>query len=186
MSGSIKGFLNKTIDAFEKGKAFALRQVGNEAIDEAALQNSRRMAQVALVAYCLHKLYSKEHVVRHEKWGSVKSRISSSLRKAAKALGRGKGKGFEKRLGEAVSSVRKVDSQLGNYVQGLYDKARVKYASSAYALGLGLGQAAALTGADKKDVLRYVGVTKVHDREGVTMGIRERLARLKKRMGEGK
>ncbi len=181
---SLGGFLRRLEDAFARQDAFALRELGNRAIEEAALANNRLLAEVALIAYCLHKLCSKQHIVRHGKWASVRKAIEGNLGRAVAALEKGNKAGFEKKLRGVIGSIQLVDRQLGNYVQGLYEKAKVKYASNAYALGLGLGQSAALTGADKKDLLRYIGVTKLHDREAVTLGIRERLERLRKRLGE--
>jgi len=179
----LAGFLGSLQNEFGKQDSFALREIGNKAIRKAALENNRQLAQVALVAYCLHKLSSKQHIVRHGKWASVRKSILVNLRKAVKALEKGDEKGFGRALEDAVVKIRAFDKSLGNYVQGLYEKARVKYASEAYALGLGLGQAAALTGADKKNLLNYIGVTKVHDRESVTYGIRERLGKLKEKLG---
>ena len=59
----------------------------------------------------------------------------------------------------------------------------MKYASDAYFLGASLGQAAALTGADKKTLLEYIGATKLHDKEERGKGIAERLKALKKALG---
>jgi hypothetical protein len=73
---------------------------------------------------------------------------------------------------------------MGNYVSNLYEKARIKMASSAYGLGLSLSQAAMLTGADKKQLLNYIGITKMHDEIKETKGIASRIKSLKKALEE--
>ena len=64
-------------------------------------------------------------------------------------------------------------------------KARIKQASRAYSMGLSLGEAASLTGANKTQLLRYIGSTKIHDqiRESRKKAI-DRYNDLKKLLGE--
>jgi hypothetical protein len=179
----LKGFLEKAISGFEKGDIFALKEAANKAIENASLENNKSLARIALVSYCLHKMSSKQHMVRHERWQAIKKGILSGLRKALADIEQGNMEGFEKHIDGVISSVKKADEKMGYYVQNLFEKARVKYASFAYSMGLGLGQASSLTGANKKHLLRYIGVTRISDREEVTKGIGERLKELKGKMG---
>ncbi len=172
-------FLSRLQAAFAKQNVFALRELGNNAIEQAAMQNSKRVAGIALVAYCLHKMHSKQHIVRHRKWPVIRKAIGKNLEKALAALHKDNVPSFERNLRNIIQSIQSTDKQMGNYAQGLFEKAKVKYASTAYSLGLGLGQSASLTGANKKELLRYIGATKMADREVVTFGIKERLRKLK-------
>ena len=175
--------MEKAISGFEKGDIFALKEIANKAIENASLENNNGLAKIALVSYCLHKMSTKQHMVRHERWEAIKKGILSGLRRALADVEQGNMKGFEKNINGVISSVKKADEKMGYYVQNLFEKARVKYASFAYSMGLSLGQAAHLTGADKKQLLRYIGVTRISDRETVTKGIGERLKALKGKMG---
>ncbi len=177
-------FLKKAIAGFERQDIFALKETANHAIEEAALLNDRRLAKLALVAYCLHKMSSKQHIVRHGRWPEIKHDILFDLQKAAKSVKAGDEEGFERWLGAVVDSVETTDKRIGNYVQNVFEKAKVKYASTAYSLGLGLGQSAQLTETSKKELLHYIGFTKMADREAVTKGIAERLRSLKRKIGE--
>ena len=172
-------FLKGIISAFQKQDIFALKETANKAIDQAALENDRQLAKLALIAYCLHKMSSKHHIARHGRWQEIKHDILFDLKKAAKAIEENNSREFEYRIRAAIDSVKTTDEKIGNYVQNLFEKAKVKYASNAYSMGLGLGQAAELTGANKKQLIRYIGVTRLADREALTMGIEERLKRLK-------
>jgi len=179
----LKKFLLDAIQAFARQNTFALRELGNRAIENAALSGDKQLAEFALIAYCLHKLYSKQHIARHEKWQSLRRAILSSMDKAVNALESGNDTEFEGNMHQIISSIETIDEQIGYYTQGLYEKAKVKYASTAYALGVGLSQAAELTGADKKSLLGYIGATRVYDNEAVTAGIGERIDMLKRKMG---
>ena len=176
-------FLKKVTVAFEKQDIFGLKEIANQAIENASLANDKRLANLALVAYCLHKMCSKQHIVRDGRWPEIKHDILFDLKKVAKSLEAIDLEGFDHWLGGVIGSVKQADEEIGNYVQNLFEKARIKYASAAYSMGLSLGQAAALTGADQKDLLHYIGVTRIADRETVTHGIGKRLRSFKRKIG---
>ncbi len=177
-------FLKKAISAFQKGEIFALKETANKAIEEAALSNDKRLARIALIAYALNKMSSKQHIVRHGRWPEIKHDILFDLRKAAEAFEKDNEQEFQYRLQAAIDSVKTTDGKIGNYEQNIFEKASVKYASTAYSMGLGLGQSADLTGANKKQLLRYIGATRIADREEVTLGIGERIKKLKEKLKE--
>ena len=170
--------------AFESGNVMKMRKLSNSAAKRAAISDDATIVAIALVGYCLHKMSTKQHIVISKKWQGIQQGIISQIDKAVEALEENNLPKFEKILEGIASSIKKHDHQLGNYVQDIYDKARVKYASTAYSLGLSLSQAAALTGANKKDLLHYIGATRLHDRDVVTLDIEKRLEKLRKSLGE--
>ncbi len=166
--------------AFLKNDSFKLRQLSNDLIEEAALKSDKILAQLSLISYSLQKLLSKPHIIETEKWNKIKTRIDFSLGNATGSLRKKNFNEFKKELNNISKRVFEVDSSMGNFVANLYEKARVKQASRAYALGLSLRQSSSLTDANEKDLLEYVGITKIHDREKTIKGINER-----KKMLEG-
>jgi len=182
MSRNLAHELNVVKDAFSKNKTFKLRQISNKILETAALYNDEELAEISIVAYCLHKLSSKDHIVKSDKWNSIKKNILSSIESAIKSLKKEREKDFEVALSKIILNVNKTDRKLGYYIQNLHDKARVKQASRAYSLGLSLSQAASLTKADKGKLLPYVGGTKIYDADKVELGIKERLKKLKQNL----
>lgn len=177
-------FVRRMQDAFKKGSIIELKDVSNDAIQLAALKSSHLLSEVSLIAYSLHKLLTKVHIAESGKWDALRNEIEKDLDNALAMIGKNDLKGFEKALHGVIDGIANVDSELGNYIQGTYDKARVKQASRAYSLGISLSRAAELTGADKKELLQYIGATKMHDEEAVKFGIGERLKNLKKALGK--
>lgn len=180
MNGSIVRRVDEIKRAFGQNNSMQLRIYGNDAIREAAIENDKLLAELSMIAYCLHKLLSKEHIASNPKWLSIKKTILDSLEDSIQSLKKQNSKSFFSEIQAIIRSISSIDSELGHFVQGLYEKARVKHAAEAYSFGMSLSQAADLTGADKKDVLGYVGYTTTHDESMSTMGIRERLEILKK------
>ena len=175
--------LTEVKDAFSKSQVFRLRQLGNKLLGEAALRGDENLAEVSVIAYSLHKLSSKEHVAKSAGWGGIKRNILGSLGNAINSLKKETAGDFNAAMHRVISNVSETDTQLGYYMQNLYDKARVKQASRAYSLGLSLSQAAELTKADKGRLLSYIGGTKIYDAEKGEVGIGKRLEKLRESLG---
>ena len=167
---------------FSQDNSMQLRSIGNNAIREAAIYNDKVLAEISLIAYCLHKLLTKEHILSNPKWNSVKKTILDSIETSIQCIKRNELESFFDELESIIRNIQGIDSELGHFVSGLYDKSRVKNAAEAYSFGMSLSQAADLTGADKKDVLMYIGYTTTHDESKTSMGIGERLRQLKELM----
>src|SRR3989344_5465475 len=172
-------FVRRTESAFAGHKIVELKDISNDAIQLAALKSSHLLSEVSLIAYSLHKLLTKVHIAESGKWDALRNEIEKDLGNALAMIGKNDFKAFEKALHGVIGGIANVDSELGNYVQGTYDKARIKQASRAYSMGISLSRAAELTGADKKELLQYIGATKMHDEEAIKFGIGERLKNLK-------
>lgn len=176
--------LQKSLQFFMKGNEMRLRKHANDLIRIAAMENNKGLAQISVVSYTLHKLLTKEHIVRHEKWRGNRQSLINAISAALKALEADDLKKFDSSLSAFSRHLKRIDSFFSRFVQGLMEKARVKYASDAYFYGLSMSSAAALTGADKKKLQQFIGATKLHEKEKPTKGITERLAELKAVLGE--
>ncbi len=164
-------------NAFKERDAFKLREIANEAIREAVLSGDKNLANIAVLAYSLSKILSKLHFRKRRDWTRFTKDVEREL---AGLVGVAKNGDLSRICEELIELVRKIDEGAGNYTRGLVFKARVKLASEAYALGLSLSSAADLVGADKYELMRYVGATKIHDRPFVkTMSTLERYKILK-------
>ncbi len=159
-------------NAFKDRDSFKLREIANDAIKEAVLSGDKDLANIAILAYSLSKILSKLHFRKRSEWKKFTKETERAL---YGLVGRSKNGELAHVCDELIKLVEKIDKNAGNYTRGIVYKARVKLASEAYALGLSLSSAADLTGADKYELARYVGATKVHDRPFVkTISVSER------------
>jgi hypothetical protein len=165
---------------FAEKKVFDLRGMSSRLIREAAMSNDYAKAELGVIAYALHKLETKPHFVGSPQWIKVKQVISNNFQVALNALNQNNDKEFLGALKRVIQSIRQIDDEIGNYAQNLYDKAKVKEASLAYSYGLSIAQAAALTGADQKELQSYIGATTMHDEEPESKNISTRVDELKK------
>ena len=180
----MKKQLDRMRTLFAKQRIVELRNESNELIEEAARLNDKVLAEFSLICYALHKLLTKVHITRSTNWQNVKTRMLDAMDKCGMVVDAEEEGLFEKALLQIVKSIQAVDARAGNYVQDLYDKARVKQASRAYGMGLSLGAAAELTGADPKDLQNYIGTTTMHDETKEKYGIANRVRFIKDALGE--
>ncbi len=172
------------MQAFKKKKTNALKRISNQAIERAALTEDADMVNISLIAYALYKLLSKQHVLESEQWNEFAKNVVLDLEQANKMHDRGEdiGKFIE---GEIIRDITRIDVSLGNYVNDVIEKARVKQASRIYAMGLSVDKAISLTGADRFRLLDYIGSTVIHDRPYTrSKTVRDRYQLTKKVLGE--
>jgi len=171
--------IKEIIKLFEKGRTLELRGLSNRLIRESSMENNLTKAELGVIAYSLHKMQSKNHFVANKNWPKLMSSIISILQEALFACEQNSEKNLFLKTNKVIKKIEQIDSNLGNYAQNIYDKARVKQASLAYSYGLSISQAAELTGADKKELQDYIGVTTMHDEEKEVKSISERVKELR-------
>lgn len=176
--------VGEVLKLFEENKVFDLRGLSSRVVREAALNNDYAKAELGVIAYALHKIESKQHFVKSPQWGKLKQSVKINLRNAQIAIQQKNTKNFLESLKKVIQNITKIDSQLGNYAIGIYDKAKIKEASLAYSYGLSIAQAAELTGADKKELQEYIGATTMHDEELEAKTMLQRVNELKEMLEE--
>ncbi len=176
--------ISETARLFSEKKVLDLRGLGNRLIREAALSNDYAKAELGVIAYSLHKIETKSHFVRSPQWGKIKQAISFELSNAINATRENDAAALMGALKKVIIHIMNIDNELGNYAQGIYEKAKVKQASLAYSYGLSVAQSAALTGADAKELQNYIGFTTMHDEELEIKSIKQRVNEMKKLLEE--
>jgi hypothetical protein len=165
--------------AFSAGNIYDIKKIANDSINDATISFDHDMAKIAVIAYALYKMLTKEHFVQNPKWKEVAASITISLQKSTQAALQGKHRSFKRNLKDTIQKIENIDDKLSHFAKNIYEKAKMKQASTAYALGLSLSQAAELTGAAKKELQHYIGETRIHDEEPTTTGIKKRIIALK-------
>ncbi|HLC79754.1 MAG TPA: hypothetical protein VJG83_05030 [archaeon] len=169
----LKGLQN-LLDAFEKEDPPALKSLGNELIRRACAKTNYNLANISVIAYSLYKILSKEHFVKNPKWQKVSESIRTEITRAIKACQKEDYSALNIHLGHVIQNIESIDRDLSNYARNIFEKAKIKQASTAYAIGLSLNQAASITGADRKELQKYIGITTIHDEIKET-GIEQRM-----------
>lgn len=171
----IDEYFAKLSEHFGRNEEMELRELSNQAIEEATMSQNKTLVDISIVSYALGKLMTKPHLFRSEQWQTFKAHILEEL---------GKKTEMGKILTEIIEDISSFDIDLGNYARDVIEKSRIKQASRAYALGISLKQASELTGVDLNELLDYIGATKIHDRPFTkSKNVAERYGAAKKALG---
>lgn len=165
---------------FASFNSFGLKETSNTAIEQAITFFDKSTAKIATLSYALSKIVSKEHIMKNPQWPLVQQKLLLTLKECETLLKKNKQKKFQKKLERIEKNVKEVDDALGNYVRNIWDKAKIKIASTAYAHGMSLSKASELANANKNEVQNYIGITKIHDEEKTIFTIKQRMEEIRK------
>ena len=125
-----------------------LRELSREFTMTAVTDQSDDNINLALVTYCLNKVFSKIHF--KENLVELKVRVLAEL-EAGDYIG-------------ALDELESFDNTFGAFEGNLVKKGRIKIGSRLYSNGLSLSQSASLVDISVSDILSYVGATKTHEK----------------------
>lgn len=157
----VMDYINQVSIYFKNSQALQLRDLSNDLIEKAVAVDNSAFVDLSLISYALSKLVSKPHLIGTAKWDQFEQKVLELLcvHDSIDA------EGIHEVLQEIITVVSAFDASTGNYITNVIEKARIKQGSRAYALGVSLGKAAQLTCAPKSELMKYVGETKIHERE---------------------
>ena len=177
--------LSEAVKLFRQKRILQLRGLSNRLIKEASIEDNFAKAELGVITYALHKIESKEHFVNNPKWIKIKNVIATDLESVIVAAENNDLKKVIFKLKKVIVDINKIDLSIGHFVQGIFEKAKVKQASLAYSYGLSISQSAELTGADKKELQSYIGFTKMSDEEEESKSLLTRVSELKELINNG-
>ncbi len=164
--------------------AQALRSVYRQLLDDIAFSYDEQKYQLATLAYALSKVVTKPRFWKAHKQNRYWEETRRMLADVESCAREGNLKEAGRILQEILTRVETADEQDPRFVRGLVLKARIKSASTFYASGLSLGRAAELSGLDKREILSYVGQTRMNERLAGTISVATRLKALRGLLGK--
>ena len=170
-------------EAFLGHHVVKLRRISERALSTGILHNDRGLAELAVIAYALHKMTTKTHIIEHPSYPALRVKLDEEIGHAVKALQTNSWHIFKTELDHVIIAIQQVDTELGHHWTGFYQKGKIKLASEAYSTGMSLSQAGWLLDVDKKAVQDYIGSTRLFDREHVEKDITQRIAEFEQKTG---
>ena len=165
-------------DAVEERDVHALRKLSNKCLERFALGEEAAFLRPAMLAYAFSKVISKQHYWKDRSQSVFLNSVITKLTKAAKVADADEPAALAG-LDEISHMLTELDVKEGRFVRNLMEKAGLKVASTLYAQGFSLDRAVDMTGADKRELVRYVGKTLMFDRTGSAKTMEERLKALR-------
>ncbi|MEM3555173.1 MAG: hypothetical protein QXF56_00390 [Candidatus Micrarchaeia archaeon] len=172
--------LKEMLNALMTNELSELRKISDRCVSSFAIGGEKELLDIAIVSYVLAKVLEKpRYWIKRVKKEFIE-KVEESLHNAVVSLEENKPDEMKIYLSSISEELKALDTEDRRYVQSLFNKARLKFASYLYAQGFSLGNAIELTGTSESAVLSYSGKTLMHDRVGKTKSISERLKNVRK------
>ena len=170
MNNEIKKF-KEYIKNTDVGK---LRELSNKMLEKAIIEEDRNYVYLSLISYALSKIFLKRHFQPLRE--TIKNKLLDIIDDR---------KDYEDLFRQIIENIKKIDQELGYYTIDIIEKAKLKLAVKAYALGMSLNKACQLTNCDRVELQSYIGYTKIHDKPyNISMPVLKRFKILKKIFGD--
>jgi len=166
-------------DSVEERDVHALRKLSNRCLEKVSLERNLAFLEPAMLAYAFAKVVSKSHYWKDRSNTVFFNNVLRKLGKAAKIADDDEGAAL-RMLKEVEGLLKELDVSDKRFVRGLMEKARIKVASTLYAQGFSLDSAVEITGAEKRELVRYMGKTMMFDRARSPKTMEQRLKALRK------
>jgi len=180
----LKELVFQILDAFKARDQKKLRKLNDSIMEDAALNFTHPVYELAVLSYILSKITSKPRFLSKENTSHLR-RIEDDVRELAQTAGTGD-EGMMlaafRKIDGSIASLEKVDPR---FVRDLVSKGKLKTAATMYAQGISLGLASDMTSIPKQDILDYAGRTMMFDRVKEEMSAKDRLKSARRAL-EGK
>ena len=157
----------RVADAFLREDIGELRSLSDEILAKGAIEGSREMVELAVVAHALAKIIEKGYYRREkEVWRKFVNDVVKALREAGKN---------SRKIYEVEEIIKELDEKFGRYADNVIHLSKVKRGSTLYAWGISLTLASELVGVPEHEIMNHTGKTKMVDEEGKSKSASERL-----------
>ncbi len=169
--------LDKAVIAIKEEDIKQLKDLSNETVHDATINQDEYSITIAVLIYSLSKIYEREiHYGKFKGWKIFCFDCFRGLEVAKEKLVSGDVEGFDSVLKKYIATLSKLDIKLRGYIQDVFRKARINKASRLHEHGLSIGRTAELLGVTRFELMDYVGKTNIPDVEGsVTMNVLNRI-----------
>lgn len=167
--------------AFKERSVKKIKRVQYECIEHIAVEFNHNVFNLAILCFMLNKMISKPRYWRKKGIAGYLKKIETSLDKLAKSYK--KEEEVSQILEKLMSTVNTLDIYDKRFVHGLIENAKIKIGSTLYAKGITLGVAVDLSGANKNEIMEYIGKTTMPERLKEPIDIRERMKKVRNIFG---
>ncbi|MCC7552582.1 hypothetical protein KO317_02865 [Candidatus Micrarchaeota archaeon] len=171
----------KIKQAFKNKNVNLLKKVQYECIEHLAIEFNNTVYTLAVLCYMLSKMTSKPRYWQNKGIINYLKKIENSLDNVIQNYQNEEK--ITKALQDIIKTIHTLDIHDKKYVYNLIEGAKIKIGSSLYAKGMTLGVASDLSGADRIEIMQYVGKTTIYENMKEPIEIKERIERVRKIFG---
>ena len=155
--------LSELHDGVSKGDIDILKKSSDTTLHNAGIYQDEDSTSVAVIAYSLYKIFSRERLQKTKQFVNFKKDILNEISGAQSFLTKNNGKEYKKRIKKIFDLIGKLEKSFGMYITEVLKQAKIKKGGRVYEHGISIGRASQLMGISSWELRSYVGGTKLSD-----------------------
>lgn len=173
---NILRILKEVERAVKREDVITLKQLSNQTIHTASIEQEPDSITIAVIVYSLSKMIERKKYTTYAEWPSFYKSYISHINKAVISLEKNDIKGFRANINGIRKEINKLSGRFKKYIQDVFRKAEINKASRLYEHGISMEITAGLLGITLWELAEYAGQTGISDVDlTVTMPIEKRV-----------
>jgi hypothetical protein len=152
--------LKNTMGAIKRNDLAELRAQSNKTIHNSSIYQEKYSISLSVVIFTLFKILEKGNYLHNENWPPIRKLILTELNISRNAIRKDKPYILSKSLRKIIQTLKKLDKQVGHFMQEATETSKIKKAYGIYRHGISVGKAADLLGISKWELQPYLGKTR--------------------------
>lgn len=168
--------LRNSLEAVKKEDVIELKNLSNQTIHAASIQQDADSIALAVIIYSLSKIIERKKYTYYEEWPAFYKFYIKNIKKAIENLEKDRAKKFRNNLKAIQKKIDNLSGRFKKYVQDVFRKAEINKASRIYEHGISMEQTAKLLGITIWELAEYAGQTGIGDVDlSITLDIEKRI-----------
>jgi len=149
--------LKKTKKAIERSDTFELKNLSNQTIHSASINQDENNISLAVTIYSLGKIFERIDYKKLKGWDNFYNLILKSLNNSISALEKNDTNNFKTHFLFIGKAINKISGKLKEYITHVFERAKINKASRIHEHGISLEKTAKLLGVSLYDLASYTG-----------------------------
>ena len=168
--------LKTSLKAIRENNLLLLREQSFRTVHNSSIYQDEYSISISVLIYAVFKVLEKNKFKQYKKWANFKKILMVEIRQSISYLAKDEMKKYGASLKKIISTLTKLDKDVGLYIDDVMKSTKIKKASNMHSHGLSVGRAAELLGVSKWDLLPYVGQTRTYDtKNNISKSVKDRL-----------
>jgi len=173
---NILRILKEVKHAVKREDVVRLKQLSNQTIHTASIEQDADSITVAVIVYSLSKIIERKKYTNYVEWPSFYKSYVNNINKAITSLEKDDVEGFRNNIDKIRKDINNLSGRFKKYIQDVFRKAEINKASRLYEHGISMELTAGLLGITIWELAEYAGQTGISDVNlTITMPIEKRL-----------
>ncbi len=168
--------LKQARSAVKKENTARLKQLSNQTIHTASIEQDPDSVAIAVIIYSLSKIVERKNYEEYKQWPSFYKAYLSNIDKAILSLEKDNLKEFRTSLNNIRREIGRLSGRFKKHIQDVFKRAEINKASRIYEHGISMEQTASLLGISLWELAEYAGQTGISDVNlSITLPIKQRV-----------